>query len=46
MLHGGGGHLALEDAPGHAARLVLSGPAGGVAGAAFFAVRSTATATA
>lgn len=36
-MHSGGGTLSIEDAQKHAACLVLSGPAGGVIGAAFVA---------
>ncbi len=37
ILHSAGGTLAVAEAAGSAARLVLSGPAGGVSGAAFMA---------
>src|SRR5690606_39816359 len=37
ILHGGGGTYPLDEAATHAGRLVLSGPAGGVAGAAMMA---------
>ncbi|MEM8874888.1 MAG: hydantoinase/oxoprolinase family protein [Planctomycetota bacterium] len=39
VLHGGGGTVPIADAHLHAARLVLSGPAGGVAAAAYIAAR-------
>ncbi|MEM6313454.1 MAG: hydantoinase/oxoprolinase family protein, partial [Planctomycetota bacterium] len=39
VLHGGGGTVPIDDAHRHAARLVLSGPAGGVAAAAHIAER-------
>ena len=37
ILHGGGGTFSVEDAAANAGRLTLSGPAGGVAGAALMA---------
>ena len=37
IMHSGGGTLSVEDAARSAARLVLSGPAGGVLGASFMA---------
>jgi N-methylhydantoinase A len=37
IMHSGGGTLSVADAQAQAARLVLSGPAGGVLGAAFVA---------
>ena len=37
IMHSGGGTLSASDAAKHAARLVLSGPAGGVIGAGFVA---------
>ena len=37
IMHSGGGTLSVEEAGASAARLVLSGPAGGVMGAAFVA---------